>query len=617
MFRAKNFLRGAPEGLAKNPEIWQMADTSDRWRELLTRRRFLGRLGATAVGGALTPWTAFAAQGTRDLPRRSSLRAAEESKGRPPDFEVIPPSASGIKWVHDAALSPHMYMPESLGAGCGFFDYDNDGWPDIYLVNSGPCDFFTPKTPIRNALYRNNRDGSFTNVTEKAGVPGTAYGMGVATGDYDGDGFPDLFVAQYPRSVLYHNNGDGTFTDVTEKAGVAAPGWATSALWFDYDNDGRLDLFVCSFIKYDKAMDKYCGDTLTGVRHYCKPNVYSPSPCWLFHNNGDGTFTDVSKQAGIGLPAMSYTAVAADINNDGWMDLYVTNDTLPNYLFANRGKGRFEEIGLLAGVGYSVFGMARSGMGTDAADYDEDGWIDLFEENVDHEMFSLYNNNHNETFTDVAANGPIAAASRLLSGMAVKFLDYDNDGNLDALSVDGHPDTMIRRYLPEVHYREPLLLFRHNGQGYKNCYEDVSLESGPIFSQPIAGRGLALGDFDNDGSVDALVSLNNAAPILLRNNAGRRNHWLGVRLVGRKSNRDAVGAKVRYQAGPLLRHRSRIAGGSYMSCHEPRLVLGLGRQTKVDWLEVQWPQPGGGTERFTNVPIDRYITIVEGEGKWK
>jgi len=565
----------------------------------LSRRRFLQLLAATGVGSSI--WT----------PSLSSSAGAVASTTA---FEEIPASTSGISWTHVSGRSPMAHLPETVGAGCAFVDYDNDGWMDIYLVNSGPCDFYEPSPSLRNALYHNNRDGTFTDVTQKVGIPGNAYGMGVAVGDYDGDGFPDLYVTQYPHSILYHNNGDGTFTDVTGKAGVAAAGWATSAVWFDYDNDGRLDLFVCRFVDYSKAKLKFCGDLITGERHYCIPSIYDPMPCWLFHNNGDGTFTDVSKESGIAQPrAKAWGVVAADLNNDGRMDLYVTNDTVPNFLFANRGKGRFEEIGILAGVGVSSFGKARSGMGVDAADYDQDGWIDLFEANVDQEMYSLYHNDKDEVFSDVSNPNGIGVATRLMSGWGLKFLDYDNDGDLDLLLCNGHPDDTVEKRIEGVKFREPMLLFRNTGKGFQN----VSQQSGAAFSKPLAARGLALGDFDNDGAVDLLISQNNGAPILLRNLAGRDNHWLGVRLVGTKSNIDAVGAKITYQAGDLQRHKFKVGGGSYLSSHDPRLLLGLGKRTKIDWLEVEWPQPSGKKERISDLPIDRYVTIVEGEGKWK
>jgi enediyne biosynthesis protein E4 len=531
-----------------------------------------------------------------------------------PAFEEIAASVSGISWTHVSGRSPMAHLPETVGAGCAFLDYDNDGWMDIYLVNSGRCDFYEPSQPLHNALYRNNRDGTFTDMTSKAGVTGTAYGMGAAVGDYDGDGFPDLYVTQYPHSILYHNNGDGTFTDVTAKAGVAAPGWATSAVWFDYDNDGRLDLFACRFVDYSKDKIKFCGDLLTGERHYCIPSIYDPMPCWLFHNNGDGTFSDVSKQSGIAQSfAKAWGVVAADLNNDGLIDLYVTNDTVPNFLFANRGKGKFEEIGMLAGVGVNAFGKPRSGMGVDAADYDQDGWIDLFEANVDHEMYSLYHNDKDEAFSDVALPTGIGEATRLMSGWGLKFFDCDNDGNVDLLLCNGHPDDTVDKRVESVTFLEPMLLFRNTGKGFEN----VSQQSGPIFSKRLAGRGLALGDFDNDGSVDVLVTQNNAAPLLLRNNAGRLNHWLGVRLIGTKANVDAIGAEITYQAGDLKRRRCKVGGGSYLSSHDPRVVLGIGKRTKIDWLEIRWPQPSGKVERFGDLPVDRYITFVEGQGKWK
>ncbi len=551
--------------------------------------------------------------GRAPSPVRSS-EARQNFGNSVPAFEEVLAFVSGITWSHVSGRSPMAHLPETVGPGCAFFDYDNDGWMDIYLVNSGPCDFYTPSQPLRNALYRNNRDGAFTDVTEKAGVAGNAYGMGVAVGDYDGDGFPDLYVTQYPRSILYHNNGDGTFTDVTARAGVAAPGWATSAVWFDYDNDGRLDLFVCHFVDYSKDKLKFCGDKLTGERTYCIPTIYDPMPCWLFHNNGDGTFTDVSKESGIAQSlSKAWSVVAADINNDGMMDLYVTNDTVANFLFANRGKGRFEEIGMLAGVGVNAFGKPRSGMGVDAADYDQDGLIDLFEANVDHEMYSLYHNDRQEAFSDVALTTGIGEATRMLSGWGLKFFDFDNDGNLDLLLCNGHPDDKVDKRVEGVKFLEPMLLFRNTGKGFEN----VSATSGSIFSRALAGRGLALGDFNNDGSVDVLITQNNSAPILLRNNAGRQNHWLGLKLVGQKVNIDAIGAKVTWRSGDFERHAFKVGGGSYLSSHDPRLVLGLGQRTKLDWLEVRWPEPSGRTERFTDVPIDRYITIVEGEGKWK
>jgi hypothetical protein len=529
-------------------------------------------------------------------------------------FEIVPPEVSGITWKHSSGKSPEHYLPETTGAGCAFFDYDNDGWMDVYLVNSGKCDFFDPNPPLRNALYHNNRDGTFTDVTLRAGVPGGGYGQGVAVGDYDGDGFPDLYVTQYGRNILYHNNRDGTFTDVTEKAGVAAPGWSSSAVWFDYDNDGKLDLFVCRFVEFSKEKNKDCRVGDDAKRGYCIPHVYRPTASWLFHNQGDGTFTDVSKSSGIGGHlGKAWGVVAADINNDGLVDLFVANDTVANFLFANRGNGKFDEIGEVSGVAYSAEGRPRSGMGVDAADFDQDGWIDLFVANIDHEMYSLYRNNHDETFDDQAGRTGIAKATRLMSGWGLKFFDLDNDGKLDLFLANGNPDDLIERLQPQVTYEEPPLLFRNTGKGFEN----VSQQAGPVFGQRLSARGLAVGDFNNDGSIDALISVNDGAPILLRNNSEPRNHWLGVRLIGTKSNPDAVGASVACQAQDLKLTRVRVGGGSYLSDHDPRMVLGIGGRTKIDWLEVKWPQPSGKTERLMDLPLDRYITIVEGQGKWK
>jgi len=555
--------------------------------------------------------------GTLTLPAWARIAAASNSPS-PYPFSEVPSSISGITWTHTAGTSPEKYLPESTGAGCAVFDYDNDGWMDIYLVNSGKCDIFTPAQPLRNALYHNNRDGSFTDVTERAGVAGGGYGMGAAVGDYNADGFPDLYVTQYGRSILYRNNGDGTFTDVTEQAGVAAPGWASSAVWFDYDNDGKLDLFVCRFVDFSKAKHHNCGapniPALKGLNEYCYPKVYSPMASWLFHNNGDGTFTDVSQKMGIAdNPGKSWGVVATDINNDGWMDLFVANDTEANFLFKNNGGRHFEEIGFTAGVAYGEGGKARSGMGVDSADLNQDGWMDLFVTNLNHEFYGFYQNRHDETFDDIAGPSGIANASRLMSGWGLKFLDYDNDGNLDLLIANGHPDDLIEKIYDNVTYRERLLLFHNNGTGLKN----ITQESGPAFSRPLSARGLALGDFDNDGGVDALVSCNNEPPVLLHNNVGSQNHWLGIKLIGKKANIDAVGARVTYQAGDLKRTRMKVGGGSYLSSHDPRMVLGIGNRPKLDWLEVKWPQPSNALERFTDLPVDRYITIVEGQGKWK
>jgi enediyne biosynthesis protein E4 len=567
-----------------------------------SRREFvrLLALAGAASAGDFSPFTARA-------------RAAGPLQTKAPTFEEIPAAKSGITWVHENAMSPDRHLPETMGPGVAFFDYDNDGWTDIFMVNSGASDFYQPKAPLKNALYKNNRDGTFTDVTDKAGVAGgKEFGMGCAIADYDNDGHQDILVTAYGRCTLYHNNGNGTFTDVTEKAGLGAPGWTTSAVWFDYDNDGRLDLFLCSFVQFSLANNVFCGDNKLGKRFYCIPRVFKPTPSLLYRNNGDGTFTEVSAGTDIRRAlGKALGVVATDINGDRLLDLFVANDTVQNFLFVNRGKGKFDEIALAAEVGFSVNGTTRSGMGVDAADVNFDGKQDLFVANVDQEMFSLYQNDGNEFFSDVAAFHGISQATRLLSGWGLKFFDYDNDGLVDLFLANGHPDDMIESYSQQVRYKEPLLLFRHDGKKLTN----VSAQAGPVFQGLFPARGLAIGDYNNDGRIDVLVGNNGGAPLLLKNNAGEGNHWIGLRLQGTGCNRDGVGATIRWSAGGVTRSRFKANGGSYLSSHDMREVLGLGTATKADWVEIAWPAPSTRVERITDVPIDRYVTIVEGKGK--
>ena len=561
-----------------------------------SRRDFLRLLSAAGLS-SMGPWPSFTAP----------------AAAAGPLFEEIPPSVSGIGWKHDNAMSVSRYLPETMGPGVAFFDYDNDGWMDVFLVNSGSSDFYTPAAPPKNALYKNNRNGTFTDVTEAAGVAGgREFGMGCAIADYDNDGYQDILVTAYGRCTLYHNNGNGTFTDVTARAGLAAPGWTTSAVWFDYDNDGKLDLFLCSFVQFSAKSDVFCGDNKLGKRFYCIPRVFKPTPSLLFHNNGDGTFKEVSAGTGIQRAmGKALGVVATDINGDQAMDLFVANDTVQNFLFVNRGKGQWEEIGLAAEVGFSANGTPRSGMGVDAGDVNGDGRQDLFVANVDQEMFSLYRNDGNEFFSDVANFHGVAQATRLLSGWGLKFFDYDNDGHVDLILANGHPDDMIESYSQQVRYKEPLVLFRNDGKKLAN----VTAEAGPAFQKMYPARGLAVGDYNNDGRLDVLIGNNGDAPVLLKNTAGDGNHWVGLKLQGTSCNRDAVGATITWSYGDVVRSRYKANGGSYLSSHDMREVLGLGGSAKVNWIEVKWPQPSGRVERFTDVPVDRYVTIVEGKGR--
>jgi len=527
-------------------------------------------------------------------------------------FEEMPASATGITWTHQNAMSAERYLPETMGPGCAFLDFDNDGWMDLYLVNSGPSDFWTPNAPIRNALYKNNRDGTFTDVTEKAGVAGGTFGMGVAAADYDNDGFTDIFVTAYGRCILYHNNGNGTFTDVTEKAGVATPGWTTSAVWFDYDNDGRLDLFICSFVNYGATEHFSCGDNKLGMKYYCIPRVFKGTASFLYHNNGDGTFTQVRQGTAIAQAmGKGLGVVATDVNNDGRMDLFVANDTVQNFLFINRGpdklgKTQWEEIALQAEVGFSENGQPRSGMGVDSADLNGDGWQDLFVANVDQENFSVYRNNKDETFSDVAHLDGVAESTRLLSGWGLKYFDYDNDGAIDLILANGHPDDMIEKYSAQVRYKEPLVLFHQESGKLRN----VSAQAGAAFTRSYPARGLAVGDFNNDGRVDVLIGNNGGSPVLLKNCAGPQNHWVGLKLQGVTCNRDAIGARITWSAGGVTRSRLKTSGGSYLSSHDVREVLGAGANRRVDWVEIQWPKPSTKITRF-KPEIDRYTTVTE------
>ena len=512
-------------------------------------------------------------------------------------FREVPPEQSGIQWAHRNGASPEKQLPETVGSGGAFFDYDNDGLVDVYLVNSaGP-----------GALYKNRGNGSFTDVTRQAGVDGGGqFGMGAAAADYDGDGDRDLFVTSFGQTLLYRNNGDGTFTDTAKEAGVLIRGWTTHAVWFDFDNDGRLDLFVSSFVRYDTAENRVCGSQEAGRMHYCIPRIFRPQPSYLFRNEGNGTFADVSRPSGIeSVEGKAFGAVATDIDNDGWLDLFVANDTMANFLFMNRGGKRFEEVGLLAGVAYSEAGEPRSGMGVDAVDFDADGWQDLFVANIDQEMFSLYRNVKGKEFTDQAVE--IHRATRLLSGWGLRFFDYDNDGDPDLILANGHPDDLIQHFKPMVTYREPPLLMVNEGGRFR----DVSSASGSAFGKQYSSRGLVTGDYDNDGDPDVLIVNNGAQPLLLQNEGGNRNNWIGLALVANSSNPAAAGARISWTAGATRRHRFRSAGGSYLGSHDDRELLGLGSAQRAD-LEVKWPS--GAVDRVRDVRAGRYYRLVEASG---
>lgn len=548
---------------------------------------------------------------SRPLTRRSLLSAAFAPPAVPL-FEEIPAAKSGIHWRHDNGRSPHRYLPESVGPGVAFVDYENNGWPGVFLVNGGPSDFYRPRQAVRHALYRNNRDGTFSDVTAQAGIaPARSFGMGVAAADYENSGYPGLFLSAYGAATLYRNNRDGTFTDVTAKSGVDAPPWSTSALWFDYNGDGLLDLFVCGFVEYTEKSQAICIAERGGKSGYCIPRIFRPSTCRLFRNNGDGTFTDVSKETGIaGRPAKALGAVTTDFNNDGLLDLFVANDTLENFLFTHRGQ-RFEDHAIAAMVAFSESGWARSGMGVDSADIDADGWQDLLVTNLDKERYSLYRNTRHGVFDDLSFAGEIGRVTYNMSGWGCKFFDADNDGEIDLLLANGHPDDLVSERNPKVTWDEPLLFMQPGG----GMLRDRSATAGPVFHRRLAARGLAAGDYNNDGRLDFVAGVNGGAPLLIRNNAGEGNYWAGVRLKGVTANRDGTGARIAWSAGGVRRARLKTSGGSYLSSHDTRDILGLGRNQKCDWVEIRWPAPSKRVERFDGVPTGRYTVLEEGRGR--
>lgn len=519
---------------------------------------------------------------------------------------------AGITFHHDNAGSTEKYLIETMGSGCGWIDYDQDGLLDLYLVNGAATRVYTPKQPLRSALYRNNGDGTFTDVTDKAGVGAEGlFGMGVAVGDYNNDGFPDLLVLGYGRCILYHNNGDGTFTDVTARAGVQNSGlWASSAAWFDYDNDGKLDLIIVNYVDWSPERNFYCGDRGPGMRSYCHPDDFHGQPSTLYHNNGDGTFTDVTKSSGIGLKAGNGLGVVTfDYDDDGWQDIFVANDHMPNYLFHNNRDGTFREVGYMAGVSVSADGQFEAGMGTDAADTTGSGRMDLIVGHLDMQLARVYQNLGDGTFEDATFRSKISYATYHISTFGARFMDYDNDGWRDLFLANGNVLDNIQRYHSDVQYAEPKLMFRNIGHG---VFENVSDRLGTDFQLPRVSRGAAIGDFDNDGDLDILVNNCGQEPQLLRNNSGNANHWLEIFLIGTKSNWDGVGARVKVTAGDLILYDQRKGGMSYQSAQDPRLHFGLGQRTTVDGIEIVWPS--GATTKLGNIKADQIIAVKEGTG---
>src|SRR5437762_2088060 len=545
-------------------------------------------------------------------PSRSDRGTRAEAAGTiPVRFNDIAKSA-GITFLQDATASDQKYYLETMGTGVGWIDYDQDGLMDIYFVQSGATDAYKPAKPLRSALYHNNGDGTFTDVTEKAGVGAEGlYGQGVAVGDFDNDGFPDLYVTGYGRSILYHNHGDGTFSDATAKAGVADEGqWATSAGWFDYDKDGFLDLLVTNYIEWSPKNNIWCGERRPGYRSYCHPDNYKGQKTKLYRNNHDGTFIDASDKSGVGKPeSKGMGVVLADFNGDGWPDIVIANDTWPNFLFLNKHDGTFEDVSFISGVAASEDGRYEAGMGIDAADVDGDGWLDIYVTHLDFELNRLYHNNHDLTFDDYTYRSGIGNKAMRLSGVAMKFLDYDNDGWTDILQLNGAMLDNIHLYHAEVSYKEPLVMFRNLGRGQ---FDKVSDSLGPDFTRPIAGRGLATADYDNNGDIDIVTNNRGDYPSLLRNDGGNANHWLEILLIGTKSNRDGIGASLKLSSHGVVQYEQAKGGMGYMSGSDPRIHFGIGDRTKIDSLEITWPS--GQVQKLTDIPVDQIIAVKEGTG---
>jgi len=521
-------------------------------------------------------------------------------------------SALGVHFQNRSSHTSKKYLIETMGAGAALFDYDNDGRLDIFLVNGARLSDPTAKGAIPqktgpeywNRLYHQKADGTFEDVTEKAGLQGTGYGMGVAIGDYDNDGYEDIFVSGYGGNKLYHNNGDGTFTDVTEKAGVGGRGWSTSAAWIDLDGDGLLDLVVLRYLKWDFD-DVYCGPHKEGLRDYCHPDIFEPVTALVYHNDGDGHFTEVSQKIGISKPGKGLGISFADYDRDGHTDIFVANDSMEEFLYHNRGDGTFEEAGLMAGVAVDGNGQTYAGMGTDFADYNNDGLPDLMVADLANQQYALYKNNGDGSFNYASFSTGLAALTLKHSGWGLRFVDYDNDGWKDLLIAQGHDLETIQINYPDLRYREPMFLARNTGRGFV----DVSQESGEIFHEAWVGRGLATGDIDNDGRIDAVVTTNNGPAHVLRNETPTQNHWLTLKLVGHKSNRDAIGAEIKITTSKGMQLATVTTAGSYLSSSDRRVHFGLGSEPVVQTIEIHWPS--AIMQTLKNIPADQILQVDE------
>ncbi len=521
-------------------------------------------------------------------------------------------AARGVRFRQISPHTSRKYLIETMGSGVALFDYDNDGRLDIFFANGAELTDPMPKGAIprktlpahSNKLFHQKPDGTFEDVTEHAGLQGLGFSMGAAVGDYDNDGFEDLYVTGYGGNRLYHNNGNGTFTDVTGSAGVGGSGWSTSAAWVDLDNDGLLDLVVLRYLKWDFD-DLWCGEHKEGFRAYCHPDLFKAEQPLVFHNDGHGRFSDYSSHSGISKPGKGLGLALADFDRDGRIDLAVANDSMPEFLYRNLGGGKFEEQGLSAQMAVDEDGRTYAGMGIDFADYDNDGFPDLVIDALSNQIYALYRNTRDGAFAYASKTAGIGAMTLLHSGWGLRFLDFDNDGWKDLLVAQGHDLDTIEISSPHLRYREPLLLARN----HSGAFTDISSGSGPAFQEKLAGRGLATGDIDNDGRIDAVVTTNDGLALILHNETATPNHWLLIKLIGHASNRDAIGAGVKIVTVSGPQYATVTTSGSYLSSSDKRVHFGLGAATSVSLVEVHWPS--GIVQQLNDIRGDRILAIEE------